>query len=87
MGSMRRQSTQVTAKNSMKSKSFCLGTNFGVAVWLGKAVLMGLIVDTASEGIVGATEFVACGELHANNTMETKKIKKLSLRIAQRAVT
>jgi len=68
MGSISLQSTQVTAKNSIKIKSLCLGIKFEVAVGEETArdeTTTGITV----EGIVVA-EIFSCGVIQENKSRE-----------------
>ena len=74
MGSISLQSVQVTAKNSTKIRSLCLGVNFGAAVCVG-IIGVWVIADTTSEGTAVA-EIPTCGAAQANKNKESSKTDK-----------
>ena len=75
MGSIRRQSTQVIAKNSMKSRSFCF-----TAIFFAGVGVEGTFVEISWAGIGvreagGGATAVACGAAQATTINVVKKRK------------
>ena len=85
MGFISLQSTQVTAKNSTKTRSLCLGIKSGVAVCAGTTGTKTVVVAIA-EGIVVA-EISCCGAAQANKNRKMRKTNKLILRMTHINVT
>jgi hypothetical protein len=79
MGSISLQSIQVTAKNSIKIKSLCLGVNFAteVCAGIGEADIE---VEAITKG-VAVTELVACVVTQETNIKETSNTNKKDLRM------
>ena len=74
MGSIRRQSTQVIAKNSIKIRSFCLGTKTfsGVRVMGTIVELAGAAVGVEGVGVIGCS--CATAQEAKRRVMKKKKI-------------
>ena len=79
MGSIWRHSIQVIAKNSIKIRSFCFGTNLGVAVLL-TTEGTGVIVGRLAEG-TSVTAISLCGAVQENKIDGTAKANRQSLKV------
>jgi len=76
MGSIRRHSIQVTAKNSTIIKLFCLGTSLGAAVGIGGAIVAIAVGGNGVEGTTFTFSSVALGEgAHADTIISKRDTK------------